>query len=380
MRKAILTISAMILFLGEVQAAPENISIMKDEENVCWNNSVEVQGKVSMAKACTAHGTVFIKKSNTSLDCNGATIDLQGKFDNGVVIDSEGKKIENITIQNCVFKNSKFKTVYIGWDFPDREKEDEKSRAEIYESTPKKIKLLDLSIENPGSSGIYVDDYVQDVLIDRVKIENSPAMAIYFEHSSKNNILRRSEIINSGWKAKREAVSIDSSSNNLLDSNIFLNNKYGAIFLYRNCGENLLQDKNQVMRWMPSAGNIIRSNQITGSRVGVWIASRQSTDQHRIGCGTGYYGDEKYALDDAKNNMVENNRFDSSEIGVIVEDDNNKVIGNQFKNISKIAIRVGTPMREKYLGKPVIGTVIEQNMNSSNVPAVRYMWGSQENR
>ena len=57
--------------------------------------------------------------------------------------------------------------------------------------------------------------------------------------------------------------------------------------------------------------------------------------------------------------------------------------GNEIQlpeNISKIAIRVGTPMREKYLGKPVIGTVIEQNMNSSNVPAVRYMWGSQENR
>ena len=379
MRKAILTISAILLWT-EVQAAPASIPIMKDEENACWDNSIEVQGKVSMAKACIAHGTVFIKKSNTSLDCNGATIDLQGKFENGVVINSEGKKLENVTVQNCIIKNSKFKTVYIGWDFPDREKEDERSRAEIYESTPQKINLVNLSIEDFGSSGIYVDDYVQDVVIDRVKIENSPAMAIYFEHSSKNNILRRSEIVNSGWREKREAVSIDSSSNNLLESNIFMNNKYGAIFLYRNCGERLRQDRNQVIRWMPSAGNIIRSNQISGSRVGVWIASRQSADQHRIGCGIGYYGDDKYALDDAKNNTIENNRFDASEIGVIVEDDNNKVIGNQFKNISKIAIRVGTPMREKYLGKPVIGTVIEQNMNSSDAPAVRYMWGSQGNR
>lgn len=369
--------TSLLLLWGEAPAAPANTPVLKDKENACWDKSVEIQGKVSMAKTCTAQGTVFINSSNTSLDCNGATIDLQRQFDNGLVIDSEGKKLENVQVQNCVFKNSKFRTVYIGWNAPDREKEEGNSREKLYEVTPRKINLINISIENPGSSGIYIDDYVQETVIDKARIENSPAMAVYFEHSSKNNTLRGSQIINAGSRDKREAVSIDSSSNNTIESNTFTNNKYGAVFLYRNCGEKFSKDKNQVLRWMPTAGNIIKSNQISGSKVGVWIASRQSVDQKNIGCGIGYYGDKKYALDDVKNNTIEGNTFESSDIGVIVEDDDNKVTGNQFKDISKIAIRVGTPMRSKYLGKPVKGTVVEQNRNSSSAPTVRYMWGSQ---
>lgn len=377
MRKLILATSLLLLW-GDAPAAPANTPVVKDKENACWDKSIEIQGKVSMDKTCTPHGTIFINTSNTSLDCNGGTIDLQRNFDNGLVIESGGKKLDNVNVQNCVFKNSKFRTIYIGWKYPDREKEQENSRSRIYEVTPQKINLTNISIENTGSSGIYIDDYVQGVVIDRARIENSPAMAVYFEHSSKNNTLRGSQITNSGWRDKREAVSIDSSSNNLIDSNIFSNNKYGAIFLYRNCGEKFDQDKNQVLRWMPTAGNIIKSNQITGSKVGVWIASRQSADQQNIGCGIGYYGDKKYALDDAKNNTIENNKFSSSDIGVIVEDDDNKITGNQFTDISKIAIRIGTPMRSKFLGKPVKGTVVEQNKNSSSAPTVRYMWGSQD--
>lgn len=364
-------------FSGLSFSEPNDLPVIKNLENTCWDRDVEIQGRVSMDSSCISKGTVYIKKSHTVLDCNGAQIDVNKKYDNSINIDSGGNPLSNISIKNCVLKNSKFRSIYIGWNYSDREKEKNRSSDDIYKSTPSIIDLYNISIENPGSSGIYIDDYVQNVVMDGVKISNAPAMAIYFDHNSRSNILRNSEISNAGWQSKREAISIDSSSGNIIESNLFENNLNGSIFIYRNCGERFFTDETQVLRKMTAKNNIIRNNKFSNNRVGIWIASRQSLNQENIGCGIGYYAEGKYALDDAKNNIVQNNYFDGADIAVIVEDDNNKIMDNRMKNINKIGIRIGTPIRSEYLSSPVVGTLVYNNKNYSSTPGVRYMWGSQ---
>lgn len=327
--------------------------------------------------SCVVNKRVIFYESNSRLNCNGATIDMQFQLSEAVTIDSKGNGLENIVIENCIIKNTRRKSIYIGWSGSDRAKEEiTPDRNKIYKLTPRKISIINTKIKDSKSSAIYVDDYVSSVLIDGVEISNTDAMAIYLEHSSIKTTIRNSLISNAGRVHKREAISIDSSSENLIENNKIKDSPNGGIFLYRNCGERYYEDETQVIRKMPASKNVIKFNIIDGSRYGVWIASRQSRNQENIGCGIGYFAENKYAIDDSKFNSVEKNKIKNADIGVLVEDSFNIVNNNEFDGQMKIAIRVGSPYMQKYLGLVPEFNEIKGNKAPSSIPVVRYMWGS----
>lgn len=357
-------------------ASHAKLPIIADADGVCWDSDVEIRGNVRMSQGCLAKGGVKINTSKATLDCAGGILDLNYNTRTGIEIDSEGGTLSDVVIKNCTVRNSKFQGIYIGWRLSDREKENKFGKIALYERTPRKVFLENVIIDSPGSSGIYVDDYVSDVIILRSEIINAPAMAVYFEFSSKNNTLKDSRIIGCGKIAKREAISIDSSQGNRIQGNVFEDNPFGGVFLYRNCSERLNYSDDQVVRWMSADNNLIEANRISGSKYGVWIASRQSLPLQNAFCGNGYYAEGKYTEDSAKKNKVIENFIEKAQIGVLVEDDDNIVSRNRFKDISVTPIRVGTPIRFKYLSQPVKGVVVNDNwLNGTAVQGV-FMWGS----
>ncbi len=370
MKKTYLILSLLIT----QQSFAQNNEI-SNSSDVCWYSNVTISGKVSMSKECTAKGGVTINKSNTHLNCNNATIDLGRETFTGIQIDSNGQPLNNVTIENCNIVNTKFQGVYIGWKVADSEKINLIGKENISFYTPKNISIINTKILNPGSSGIFIDDYVNNVIFDNISIINAPAMAIYFEFHSHNNKLINSKIIGNGKGHKREAISIDASQNNIIDNNYFDDNPYGTIYLYKNCSEHLGIDPKQVKRELPSNYNTISNNKISNTKVGVWVSSRQSLNLVNARCGNGYYAEDKYTEDDAEKNTVLNNHIENAEYGILVEDDNNKIINNNLKNISKEPIRIGTPIRNKYLNRPVINTEVRGNQSNSTQTVI-YKWGS----
>ncbi len=367
-------LSLSLLLLISNQAFAQN-NLIENSSNVCWQNDTIIKGNVSMSKNCQAEGGVIINEANTHLNCNGGTIDLERKTFTGIEIDSKGKPLNNITIENCNIINTKFQGIYIGWKVSDSEKINLVGKDKISLVTPKDISINNTKILNPGSSGIYIDDYVNNVTLNNISIIDAPAMAIYFEFHSHHNKLINSKIIGNGKGHKREAISIDASQNNTIEGNYFDDNPYGTIYLYKNCSEHLGIDTKQVRRELPSSYNLISNNKINNTKVGVWVASRQSINLVNARCGNGYYAEDKYTEDDSEQNTVSSNLIENSEYGILVEDDNNKIINNTLINISKEPIRIGTPIRNKYLNKPVINTQVGGNQSNSPQTVI-YKWGS----
>lgn len=350
-------------------------NLIENSSNVCWQKDTIIKGEVSMAPNCHAKGGVIINDSNTHLNCNGAIIDLERITFTGIDIDSKGKPLKNVTIENCNIQNTKFQGIYIGWKGSDQDKVKLVGKENIEHYTPTKISIKNTKILNPGSSGIYIDDYSNNVLMDKISIIDAPAMAIYFEFHSHHNQLINSIITGNGKKHKREAISIDASQHNLIKDNYFDDHPYGTIFLYKNCSEHLGIDLNQVKRELPSSYNTISNNKINNTKVGIWVASRQSMNLVNARCGNGYYAENKFTEDDAEENVVSNNIIENAQQGILVEDDNNIIKNNTLRNISNEPIRIGTPIRNKYLNKPVINTEIINN-KSDTTPTVIYKWGS----
>jgi hypothetical protein len=321
---------------------------------------LDVKGKVELKPNCVFSTIVTLSSSNSELDCKGSVIDpglLQGY---AVHINSHGEPLSNITIRNCIVRNSNAIALVIGWKGSDQDKVDHYTRDEIYRRTPHQIQIINSRIENSKGAGIYVDDYVSDVAIRRVSILRSDAMAIYLEHSSRGITIEDSLFENNSTIKKREAIAIDSSANNIVRRNIFRHNKAGGIFLYKNCQEHANTDAKQTRRWQGADSNLIENNVFEDEPIGVWIASRQSLDLRKLDCGDPYYG-EKYVLDHAQDNTIRGNIFRNVDRGVIVEDDHNVIANNLFEGIGELCVEVGAKARTILLNRPVTDVSVMNN-------------------
>lgn len=181
--------------------------------------------------------------------------------------------MNNIYIRNCSFENFSKSGIGIAWSEKDTKIGD--SHDEIYRRTPNSITLENIVVKNSGRTGVYIDDYVSNVIIKNSTIINSGGAAIYLDFSTREIKIYNDKIAMNGLIANREAIAIDSSSDNLIEGNHFDGNSAGSIFLYKNCGEQMRSGK-QVIRWMHSDNNIIRNYMFLNENIGVWIASRQS--------------------------------------------------------------------------------------------------------
>ena len=329
-----------------------------------------IRGKVELEPGCIYTSTLSITESHTSLDCRGSIID-PGPFKGyALKIDSLGAKTHDVTIRNCIIRNSNAIGIVIGWSGSDQEKVVKYSREEIYRRTPHQVHIINTRVEHANGAGIYIDDYVSDVTLRKVSVSHSASMAVYLEHSSQKITIEDSLFENNSVNKQREALAIDSSAHNVIRRNVFRRNKAGSIFLYKNCQEHAAFDSRQTKRWQGADENLIEDNLFEDEVVGIWIGSRQSRDLRKMRCGEPYYGD-KFVIDKANNNVVMNNIFKRLVKGVLVEDDDNIIRDNHFHQIQEVCIRVGSVPRAKFFNRPVKNTYLINNTCFLN-EAVRF--------
>lgn len=275
-------------------------------------------------------------------------------------INSQGRTLTNVTVRNCIVRNSNAIGIVVGWRGSDQAKVSVHEREEIYDRTPRFVQILNTRVEASKGPGIYIDDYVSDVTLRQISVTRSDSMAIYLEHSSRRITIEDSLFEDNSVGKKREAVAIDSSAHNVVRRNIFRRNKAGGIFLYKNCHEHAAFDAKQTERWQGSDNNLIEDNHFEDEPVGVWIGSRQSLDLRKLRCGDPYYGG-KFVRDKARENTVRSNSFLRVAKGVLIEDDENAVVGNRFQTTQEVCIRVGSAPRSTFLGLPVVGIDVKDN-------------------
>ena len=316
-----------------------------------------IVGKVTLPAGCVYSRELLITQSHTLLDCNGAIFDGHGTLKVGLNIDSDGKPLEDVTVKDCTFQNYARRGLLIGWSGLDASKP--KDHAFLYSHTPHDIHVDHVTITHTGRVGLYVDDYVQRVLIDHAMVRGSGEPGIYFEHSSREITLRDSVVSGNGGD-NREGLSIDSSAHDVVEGNTFQNNAIGGLFLYKNCWEYADEpSRGEVKRWQHSDFNVIRNNIFRDEPIGVWIASRQSMDLKSWGCGdTPMGGDPRYYRDYADNNTVEGNTFCNVQVPVRVEGDRNVIRGNRFDRANKTQVEMPMTKREQLLHLPSIGNVL----------------------
>ncbi len=321
---------------------------------------------LELDQSCIYEKSLIIEQGNSIIDCHGAIFDGKARFPYGLLIDSKGERLDNVIIQNCTFRNFKRDGVRVTWSGYDSFKTNNKR--ERYARSPSQIVLKKLNVIGNSGSGIFIDDYVTNVIITDSVIAGNAGVGVYLEHSSKSNKILGNQFVRNGYrkfKNNREAVAIDSSAENEVSRNYFLGNAAGGIFLYKNCGENI-DNGRQVIRWQHSNHNLIKDNVFLNEKVAVWIAARQSRNLRKWGCGDASIDKAgRYYEDFANYNRVIENTFANNFVAVRVEGDHNKIEKNNFFCGGGVSLDFPQTKREIFLGLPTVGNVVKDNALSS---------------
>lgn len=270
-----------------------------------------LHGEVSLVSSCVYPQSIVITTSNTVLDCHGATLDGNSKIAFGIVVNSKGKPLSDVRIQNCKIRNFSHSGIRVTSDIPANELST--NHNENYRRTPTHIDINNVEVTGSGRVGIYFDDYVSHSSLSNSTVRSSYMSGVYLEHSSRYNRIINNQIIYNGHesfgKGKREGLAIDSSAYNLIEGNRFKSNGAGGVFLYKNCGEHFSTGKS-VIRWQHSDYNVIKNNTFINEPVGIWLASRQNKDLSGFDCGDKPKDESgKYFWDYADNNQLIKNIF-----------------------------------------------------------------------
>lgn len=364
-----------------------------------------LDGAVTLTRGCSYAAEIAIDRSNVTLDCNGASLDGGGRLRVAILIqqpvDERARKappLHDITVRNCTIRGYAsagiaVRNIYTASTLkltPDQRRE----------QSPRQVRIADVRISGISGAGLNIARFVQGVVAENMVLSDNEGPAIYLSPSSAGNTIRNSTFANNGFRermGKREGVAVDGSIRNTFTGNTFRGNAAGGLFLYKNCGE-----KNGFARTEGANENRIMGNVFADSPVGIWIAARQSRRLEGFLCSDGYhtvdgvyYPDRAflheagkgrggyrlivggrevrtidrlsdvpmYAYDEAAGNTVADNVFRDVGIGVRVEDDGNRVIGNRFGRNVRQDIRVGSPARERTPGpaRPVTAVEISGN-------------------
>lgn len=289
-----------------------------------------ISGKVVLPENCIYRRQIMITTSNTTLDCRNSTFIGSPGEKIGLMIDSKGKPLSDVTVKNCNFTQFDSSGVRVTWSKVDSGKGDD--HASIYERSPTRILLENINVKNSGSVGIYVDDYVTDTTIKNSSVIDSAGAGIYLEHSSQRIKVIGNKIMGNGFrngaKKRREGMAVDSSAHNVIQGNLFKGNGAGGVFLYKNCGEHISSGK-QVLRWQHSDDNLIKENTFVDEGVGVWLASRQNSNLSTWDCGDTPINARGQYADYANNNRIEDNVFCRTATAVKDDGKGNEITGSK---------------------------------------------------
>lgn len=334
---------------------------------ICDAHDLVVSRSMSLDPRCHYTGTVTITGSGLTLDCNGATLDGEGKVPRTLIVGGE-RRVTKVEVRNCVVTGGRSEGLFVGLTMPDGRKPTDAQGRAFYNRHPQDIELRNLTVRRNGRSGVYVDDYVQNVTIADSVIEQNGGVGIYLEHSSRHNRVVGSRILDNGHGAQsgipgadsgpREGIAIDSSADNLIEGNVISGNVAGGISLYRNCGEQP-GNPDQVKRWQPTAHNLIRNNEVEGGRVGIWVASRQDWPYRQDQCRLVPDPAQGIFPDAAPANQVEGNTIGNVVTGIRVADDDNEVSGNRVEAQTSCLV-LGSEDRDRR-GRPVKGLAVVNN-------------------
>ncbi|WP_050577270.1 right-handed parallel beta-helix repeat-containing protein [Pseudomonas cremoricolorata] len=352
-----LALSAGVLALSGLSAP----AVAND---ACDLSTISVKGEVKLNGQCTYHGGLQIRQSNTSLDCNGATLvgDKGDKF--GIMI--KGTGINNIKVSNCRLLGYDTTPIMI----MSGEKSDVLSdmREEGFLRAPYNVVLDKITIEGTRGNAVHFNGYVNNSVLKNSKIIGSRGVAVYLGGSTRgitleNNVFSMNGGVNEA--KQREAVAVDSSARNIIRDNKFVGNAAGGIFLYKNCGEYSRRPGAKLkLRWQPADDNLITRNTFSHEKIGVWVASRQSKDLSRLKCGDpSVDGAGKFYRDYADNNVITDNFFCSVKTAVRIEGDNNRLAGNMYDIATKRTVLIPFAERPKPDGSVSKGNVLDDSSN-----------------
>jgi parallel beta-helix repeat protein len=259
--------------------------------------------------------------------------------------------------------------------------------------SPHRILITDVSTDGQSNVGIYVNSWAHDVEITRSTITGTDhGPGIYLDSGTRDNVIATNDI---SWNG-REAVAIDASADNLVQNNHIEGNgtrdggsdaRFSVgIAIYKNFWEQRWGGTH-LPRAQRSEGNVIDDNDIVDHITGVALAMRQDWSRDDAPGSDGAWGDQVYYREDEKftddeyfyreraaHNIVKQNRFDRNSYGVIVEDDDNQILGNTFTGSRWYDVLVGNEVRQ-WTREPVHGTTVAGNVFSKGL---RIMWCAQD--
>ncbi|WP_188032949.1 right-handed parallel beta-helix repeat-containing protein [Psychrobacter sp. ANT_WB68] len=337
----------------------------------------KVKGYSALSKGCDLTGQSIrfeLNDSHSSLDCQGAALSMmvqdQSKASAITIKPKTDSAIEDIAVANCHVDGYGHALHIRQYSNPNQRYvrgfiEPAANRA----LAPRNIRVINVSSRNSINSGMFVGDHVHGVTFDKVSIQNAGTVGLYLEFGSRDNVIKNSVFVGNGFrtfKPNREAIAVDSSSNNLIENNQFIHNGAGGVLLYRNCFEHADDATlgNHFKRTESSRNNIIRNNIFQDEPVGIWVASRQSRNLKGFECGAYLVKQTllaSYHLDSAKDNQIIGNRFKQVEQGIIVEDDGTLISGNQFAADVNQPISIGSEIREESAAGAIKNTLITDN-------------------
>ncbi|NKN35151.1 right-handed parallel beta-helix repeat-containing protein [Agrobacterium sp. a22-2] len=284
------------------------------------------------------------QSSGTTLDCHGATIGTaamkSGPRAPTIAIRSVPKgrgdaqiwsAPRDITIRNCTIVGS-LRLIGLG---PNGEAEavhrssltrDHTRNAQ--NSAPSGIVLDRLKFRATGGIPLYFGPGVT-----RTSLRNSRFLgttektAIYLDAESAGNNISRNIFAMSS--VGRELIAVDGSARNVIANNTFRNPENGGIYVYRNCGEGGTI-RHQKPQYNEITGNRFIYKEALTARPAIWLNQR---DIGKIFCSPDPkypFGSSLDSSDQAKHNIVRNNRFEGPwSLRIVNFDDTNRIVGNK---------------------------------------------------
>ncbi len=186
------------------------------------------------------------------------------------------------------------------------------------------VLLRNLYVENV-KTGLYLGNFSRNIVMDNLVFDGTDRIAVYIEAGSRELTLKNSVFTNNHT---REALAFDSAYNSVIENNLFIDNREGAVNLYQNCGE-LKGQVCPIVRDTPPSGNRITGNRFIDNGItGLQLASRQGRLHGTDWCAT-LDGEAGRFTDTSENNVVTNNTFVCDEgTALVVMDGPNEVSDN----------------------------------------------------
>lgn len=284
------------------------------------------------------------KSSGATLDCHGATIGTaamkSGPLSPTIAIRSLPKgrgdtrlwsAPSDITIRNCTIVGS-LRLIGLG---PNGEAEAVRRSSlsrdhtrNAQSSAPSSIVLDRLQFHATGGIPLYFGPGVtRTTLTNSSFLGTTEKTAIYLDaESARNNISRNTFAMKS---VGRELIAVDGSARNVIANNTFKHAENGGIYVYRNCGEGGTI-RHQKPQYNEIIGNRFIYQESLTARPAIWLNQR---DLGKIFCSTNAkypFGSSLDSSDQAKHNIVRNNRFEGPwSLRIVNFDDTNRIVGNK---------------------------------------------------